>query len=91
MSNWQKSNNVISSLYVNELIVTEIDVNVIEDFKIEMKREFEMKNIGLMTFFLCMEIKQKEKGVFIKQKKYVKEILKKFKMESCKEMSTPTN
>jgi hypothetical protein len=44
-----------------------------------------------MTFFLGMEIKQDKHEVFICQKKYAKEILKKFKLEECKEMSTPMN
>lgn len=38
-----------------------------------------------------MEIKQNEHEVFICQKKYAKEILKKFKLEECKEMTTPMN
>ena len=44
-----------------------------------------------MTFFLGMEIKQAEHEVFICQKKYAKEILKKFKLEECKAASTPMN
>ncbi|KAL5768035.1 hypothetical protein ACOSP7_014615 [Xanthoceras sorbifolium] len=56
-----------------------------------MMEVFEMKDLGLMTFFLGMEIKQNEYEVFICQKKYAKEILKKFKLEECKEMSTLMN
>ena len=52
---------------------------------------FEMTDLGLMTFFLGMEIKQGEHEVFVCQKKYAKEILKKFKLEECKEMNTPMN
>lgn len=44
-----------------------------------------------MSFFLRMEIKQTEHEVFIYQKKYAKKILKKFKLEECKEVSTPMN
>jgi hypothetical protein len=52
---------------------------------------FEMTNLGLMSFFLGMEVKQAEHEVFICQKKYAKEILKKFKLEDCKAVSTPMN
>ena len=38
-----------------------------------------------------MEIKQSQDEVFICQKKYAKEILKKFHMEDCKSLSTPMN
>lgn len=64
---------------------------MIEEFKQEMMKVFEMTDLGLMTFFLGMEIKQAENEVFICQKKYAKEILKKFKLEECKEVSTPMN
>ncbi|XP_022717658.1 uncharacterized protein LOC111276110 [Durio zibethinus] len=60
-------------------------------FKQEMMEFFEMTDLGLMNFFLGMEIKQNEHEVFICQKKYAKEILKKFKLEECKEMKTPMN
>ncbi|XP_057452797.1 uncharacterized mitochondrial protein AtMg00810-like [Lotus japonicus] len=52
---------------------------------------FEMTDLGLMSYFLGMEIKQSKDQVFICQKKYAKEILKKFKMEDCKEMNTTMN
>jgi len=44
-----------------------------------------------MAYFLGVEIKQNEDNVFICQKKYAQEILKKFHMEDCKVMSTPMN
>lgn len=50
-----------------------------------------MTDLGLMTFFLGMEIKQAEHEIFICQKKYAKEILKKFRFEESKEASPPMN
>ncbi|KAL4011275.1 hypothetical protein IC575_028327 [Cucumis melo] len=44
-----------------------------------------------MSYFLRIEIKQGQGEVFICQKKYAKEILKKFKMDECKAVSTPMN
>ena len=41
--------------------------------------------------FHGMEIKQSQNEVFICQKKYAKEILKKFHMEECKTTNTPMN
>ncbi|RVW87111.1 Retrovirus-related Pol polyprotein from transposon TNT 1-94 [Vitis vinifera] len=48
-------------------------------------------DLGLMSYFLGMEVKQDHDGVFISQKKYAKEILNKFHMEDCKRTSTPMN
>jgi hypothetical protein len=84
-------NSLIISLYVDDLLVTGNDTRLIEEFKQEMMQAFEMTDLGLMTFFLGIEIKQNENDVFIYQKKYAKEILKKFQMEECKTVSTPMN
>ena len=56
-----------------------------------MLKVFEMTDLGLMSYFLGMEVKQDHDGVFISQKKYAKEILNKFHMEDCKRTSTPMN
>lgn len=50
-----------------------------------------MTDLGEMSYFLGIEVLQKENEVFICQQKYAKEILKKFKMEDCKSTTTPMN
>uniref|UniRef100_A0A0V0HJ10 Putative ovule protein n=1 Tax=Solanum chacoense TaxID=4108 RepID=A0A0V0HJ10_SOLCH len=64
---------------------------LIDEFKQDMTQAFEMSDLGLMTYFLGMKITQGKYEFFICQKMYAKEILKKFKMENCKEISTPMN
>nr|GMD89755.1 Retrovirus-related Pol polyprotein from transposon TNT 1-94 [Ipomoea batatas] len=58
--------------------------NLVAEFKTEMLKVFEMTDLGLMSYFLGMEVKQDHNGILISQKKYAKEILKKFHMEGCK-------
>ncbi|GJX28087.1 putative ribonuclease H-like domain-containing protein [Tanacetum coccineum] len=50
---------------------------------------FQMSSMGELTFFLGLQVKQKEEGIFISQDKYVAEILKKFDFVSVKTASTP--
>ena len=64
---------------------------LVEEFKKEMMQIFELTDLGLMIYFLGMEIKQHCNRIFIRQKKYVREILKKFHMENCKASTTPIN
>ncbi|GKD47933.1 hypothetical protein Tco_1276909, partial [Tanacetum coccineum] len=45
--------------------------------------------MGELTFFLGLQVKQKEDGIFISQDKYVAEILKKFDFANVKTASTP--
>ena len=87
----QNNDVLIVSLYVDDLLLTGNNARLVEDFKQEMMKGFEMTDLELMTFFLGMEIKQAEHEVFICQKKYAKDILKKFKLEECKAASTPMN
>ncbi|XP_022841877.1 uncharacterized protein LOC111365551 [Olea europaea var. sylvestris] len=48
-----------------------------------------MTDLGLMHYFLGIEIAQFEDGIFIAEKKYTTSLLKKFKMEGCKTVATP--
>ncbi|XP_070043045.1 uncharacterized mitochondrial protein AtMg00810-like [Nicotiana tomentosiformis] len=54
-----------------------------------MGSEFEMSMLGELNFFLGLQIKQNPNGTMIHQQKYVKELLKRFKMEDSKEIDTP--
>ncbi|MCH96054.1 reverse transcriptase, partial [Trifolium medium] len=60
-----------------------------EEFKKAMLKEFKMTDIGLMSYYLGIEVKQKEDEIFISQQKYAKEMLKKFKMDGCMPINTP--
>jgi len=62
---------------------------MIEKFKGTKIREFEMTDLELMRFFLCLEVRQGKTGIFVSQEKYAKEILKKYKMTSCNLVSIP--
>ncbi|GKB82474.1 putative ribonuclease H-like domain-containing protein [Tanacetum coccineum] len=50
---------------------------------------FQMSSMGALTFFLGLQVKKKEDGIFISQDKYVGEILKKFGFFSIRSASTP--
>ena len=62
---------------------------MIINFKKEMTQEFEMTDLGLMRFFLGIEVKQDKSGIFISQEAYANNILKKFRMEHCNPVATP--
>ncbi|KAG8647676.1 hypothetical protein MANES_09G096383v8 [Manihot esculenta] len=47
-----------------------------------------MTDLGLMSYFLSLEVRQRKNEIFINQSKYIKEILKKFHMEGCKPVDT---
>jgi hypothetical protein len=58
-------------------------------FSKDMSKEFEMSMMGELQFFLGLQIKQTKEGTFVHQAKHTKDILKKFKMDDSKALSTP--
>ncbi|GJZ84950.1 retrovirus-related pol polyprotein from transposon TNT 1-94 [Tanacetum coccineum] len=60
-----------------------------KEFEKMMHKKFQMRSMGELTFFLGLQVKQKEDGIFISQDKYVIEILKKFGFSDVKTASTP--
>ncbi|GJU83640.1 putative ribonuclease H-like domain-containing protein [Tanacetum coccineum] len=60
-----------------------------KEFEKMMHKKFQMSSMGELTFFLGLQVKQKEDEIFISQDKYVTEILKKFGFIDVKTASTP--
>jgi hypothetical protein len=54
-----------------------------------MSKKFEMSMMGELQLFLGPKIKQAKEGTFVHQAKCTKDILKKFKMDDLKPLSTP--
>ncbi|GJW19049.1 uncharacterized mitochondrial protein-like protein, partial [Tanacetum coccineum] len=58
-------------------------------FEKMMHKKFQMSSMGELIFFLGLQVKQKEDGIFFIQDKYVIEFLKKFSFTDVKIASTP--
>ncbi|KAL0537088.1 hypothetical protein IC582_026058 [Cucumis melo] len=80
---------LVVCLYVDDLIFTGNCASMFEDLKNAMTQEFEMTDIGLMSYYLGIEVKQSEEGIFISQERYTREILEKFNMMNSKPVATP--
>ena len=75
-------------LYVDDMFVTGMD-GLIADMKRNIVSEFEMKDLGMMHYFLGMEVWRNADGIFLGKGKYALDILKRFRMMECKAMTTP--
>jgi len=76
-------------LYVDDLIFTGSNLRMFEEFKERMIEKFEMTDLGLMSYYLGIEVKQSEEGIFLSQKNYAEAILKEFKMDRINLVATP--
>ncbi|GKA88016.1 putative ribonuclease H-like domain-containing protein [Tanacetum coccineum] len=86
----EKNDIMLVQVYVDDIIFGSTKKSWCDEFEALMKSRFQMSSMGELTFFLGLQVKQKEDGIFISQDKYVSEILKKFDFISVKTASTPT-
>ncbi|KAI3768676.1 hypothetical protein L2E82_19506 [Cichorium intybus] len=77
------------NIYVDDLLFTGNDEKMMEDFKVSMKSEFEMTDLGKMRYFLGIEVIQNSAGIHISQRKYAVEMLTRFKMMECNAVVNP--
>ncbi|GJW31682.1 putative ribonuclease H-like domain-containing protein [Tanacetum coccineum] len=84
-----KGDILLVQVYVDDIIFSSTKKSLCTEFEKMMHTKFQMSSIGELTFFLGLQVKQKEDGIFISQDKYVTEILKKFSFTDVKTASTP--
>nr|GEV34316.1 zinc finger, CCHC-type [Tanacetum cinerariifolium] len=85
----KSSNLIIVQIYVDDIIFGLTCQDICDEFAKTMHEEFEMSMMDELNFFLGLQIKQMEDGIFFNQSKYIKEMLKKFSLEDSKPMKTP--
>lgn len=80
---------LLIGVYVDDLLVTGNSVETIEKFKQEMNEQFEMNNLGKLSYYLGIEVKQGSDYVELKQTGYAKKILEKAGMSGCNPTKYP--
>jgi hypothetical protein len=74
---------LIVQVYVDDIFFGGSSNSLVARFADDMSREFEMSMMGEL------QIKQSKEGTFVHQAKYTKDIVRKFKMEDSRAMTTP--
>ena len=80
---------LIVQIYVDDIIFGSTNELLCKDFSLCMSKEFEMSMMGELKYFLGLQIKQNEEGIFINQAKYVRDLLKRFGYDNGTAKSTP--
>nr|GEU45945.1 hypothetical protein [Tanacetum cinerariifolium] len=75
--------------YVDDIIFGSTKKELCNAFEKMMHEKFQISSMGELTFFLRLQVKQKQDRIFINQDKYVVEILKKYGFSKVKNASTP--
>ncbi|CAN6723484.1 unnamed protein product [Malus baccata var. baccata] len=79
---------LIVSLYVDDIIYTGSSSALMDDFKADIMRKYEMSDLGLLHHFLGLRVIQTERCIFLHQKEYAKTLLEKFGLKDCKPVAT---
>jgi hypothetical protein len=85
----QANDILIVQVYVDDIVFGGSSHSLVARFAEDMSKEFEMSMMGELQFFLGLQIKHAKEGTFVHQAKHTKDILKKFKMDDSKPLSTP--
>ncbi|KAJ9541315.1 hypothetical protein OSB04_027821 [Centaurea solstitialis] len=83
-----KGEITILIVYVDDIIITGSDNVEIENVKKALAQAFEIKDLGVLKYFLGMEVARSKKGISITQHKYIIDLLKETGMIGCKPIST---
>ncbi|GKB62781.1 putative ribonuclease H-like domain-containing protein, partial [Tanacetum coccineum] len=84
-----KGDILLVHVYVDDIIFGSTKKSLCVEFEQMMHKRFQMSSMGELTFFLGLQVKQKDDEIFISQDKYVADILKKFDFVTVKTASTP--
>nr|GEW23437.1 uncharacterized mitochondrial protein AtMg00810-like [Tanacetum cinerariifolium] len=85
----QKGDILLVQVYVDDIIFGSTNKKLCKAFEKLMKDKSQMSLMRELTFFLGLQVKQKDNGIFISQDKYVAKILRKFGLIDDESASTP--
>ena len=80
---------ILLLLYVDDMILTSDDLSGIQELKDFLNQQFEMKDLGHLSYFLSLEITHSTYGLYITQAKYASEFLSRAGLTDSKTVDTP--
>ena len=84
-----KNRITILAVYVDDIIITGDDTLEVVRLKENLRREFEIKDLGQLRYFLGIEVVRSPRGIVLSQRKYVLDLLDETGMLGCRSTTTP--
>ena len=78
-----------SSIYVDDIVFGATNDSLAHSFADETKAMFEMSMVGELTYFLGLQVKQTDSGIYINQAKYARNLVKRFGLDKAAHARTP--
>ena len=70
------SHTIVLMVYVDDIVLTGNDFSQINRIKVLLNQEFGIKDLGVLKFFLCLEVAHSTAGIALYQRKYCLDLLK---------------
>ncbi|CAM8986162.1 unnamed protein product [Rhodiola kirilowii] len=82
---------LILLVYVDDVVITGTSSLLISEVKKYIHDTFRIKDLGLLKYFLGLEVARSDAGIFLNQRKYAIELLDEHNLLQCKPAKTPMN
>lgn len=77
------------AVYVDDILITRSNEDIISALKTHLHLTFSIKDLGILNFFLGIEISHTNEGYILTHKKYIKELLHGCELDLSKLVVTP--
>lgn len=77
------ANTLLIGVYVDDMIITSTSINDITKFKEHMRRVFDMSDLGLLSYYLGIEVRHQGGEITLCQSTYAMKILDASGMRGC--------
>ena len=71
-----KNSFVVAQIYVDNIVFGATNDSLAHSFADEMKAMFKMSMVGELTYFLGLQVKQTDSGLYINQAKYARNLVR---------------
>ena len=75
--------------YVDDIIITGSSTPHINRFIDSLSQRFSIKDLGLLSYFLGIEVLRSSHGLHLSQHRYITDLLQRMQMSNAKSISTP--
>eukprot|EP00795_Rhopilema_esculentum_P007998 gene7998-biopygen1703 len=85
----ERNNLTIIAVYVDDLIIISTTQDEMKQMKVNLRKNFKMKDLGSLHFCLGVSVEQGEEGVSLSQKQYIEKLLKRYGLQDANPVCTP--
>jgi hypothetical protein len=85
----REKQRLIVGVYVDDLIIMGESIQEVSLFKSEMKHVFRMSDLGALSYYLGIEVRQDPQDIWLCQSSYAMKLLERTGMKNCNPCAVP--